>query len=598
MKLESFKSDAKSNWAFRSSNLKTLIRNIDSFYRDELGLIPDVNIIDAALIAKYDDTTTELVENEIAKLIELILGCAVQCDEKSTYIHPIMEMDSIYQASMMHMIENIMHRFPPASPSSPLKERMNSPSPMKASSSSEIYQLTRRIEELEYKSETLEKDNERLVREKQEYEQKEESYEMERRQTIGKRDQVEKTQRLVDAQLQDLEGRLTEKEHELGRTQEGYKDKIEQLQTDLRRQADELDISRSKIIQLGKMESTLAKYKAKLEEASTLRQQMKELEDQNSEYLDKILDLESSVKTIPMLKNTIEKYKDQVVDLETANVEAVANAGVKEQKIARLQEELEAANNGREFLEEQLEGVQNELDSLKLDQTQFNSDMPSSPLSLGESTGKLREKIARLERENRSLREGNGDQDDMLRTNVLENQLDDAMRVKRKLETTNLELKQELQTVKVELTEAKTHLVNAADSSTAGQDTAQLEATIQEMTTQLNTYREKQVGADSEVSRSSRAAIDELTKRLKAKESQINQLASDKEKLENYTKKTLHAVQAKYMVAVNAHKNQLQERNEKIELLELRNKEMRTVQKREEALMMSAFYEVCIEYVF
>ena len=90
----------------------------------------------------------------------------------------------------------------------------------------------------------------------------------------------------------------------------------------------------------------------------------------------------------------------------------------------------------------------------------------------------------------------------------------------------------------------------------------------------------------------SRITIDELTNRIKTKESTINQLMSEKKKLENYTKKTLHAVQSKYMVALNGHKNQVQELNERIELLETRNKELRVNQKREEALMMSAFYEV------
>lgn len=93
------------------------------------------------------------------------------------------------------------------------------------------------------------------------------------------------------------------------------------------------------------MEATLNKYRAKLEEVNSLRQHLKDLEEQNSQYLDKILDLESSVKTIPTLKAQIESYKDKVVDLETGLVELRANSSVKEQKLGRLQEELEAAQS-------------------------------------------------------------------------------------------------------------------------------------------------------------------------------------------------------------------------------------------------------------
>ena len=49
------------------------------------------------------------------------------------------------------------------------------------------------------------------------------------------------------------------------------------------------------------------------------------------------------------------------------------------------------------------------------------------------------------------------------------------------------------------------------------------------------------------------------------------------------------------MVALSAHKNQLQERDDRIELLDIRFKETTLQQKREQALLTSAFYQVGIE---
>ncbi|CAN0531348.1 unnamed protein product, partial [Scytosiphon promiscuus] len=51
---------------------------------------------------------------------------------------------------------------------------------------------------------------------------------------------------------------------------------------------------------------------------------------------------------------------------------------------------------------------------------------------------------------------------------------------------------------------------------------------------------------------------------------QVNNLQTDKEKLESYTKKTLHKFQDKYMVAISHCKAQIAEKNEKIDYLEVR----------------------------
>lgn len=98
--------------------------------------------------------------------------------------------------------------------------------------------------------------------------------------------------------------------------------------------------------------------------------------------------------------------------------------------------------------------------------------------------------------------------------------------------------------------------------------------------------------ADVEAVDSMRVTVAELTNRLKDKESVINELSEQRAKLENYTKKTLHAVQTKYMVAVSSHRNQINEKQERVDLLEKKLKESRTSYSREQALMMSSFYEV------
>ncbi|RLN71021.1 hypothetical protein BBJ28_00013994, partial [Nothophytophthora sp. Chile5] len=423
-------------------------------------------------------------------------------------------------------------------------------------------------------------------------------------------------------------------------------------ENEVRRQADELDISRSKLGTLNKLEASVTKYKKKLEEMNSLRAQVRELESYNAQYLDKVLDLESTIKTMPTLKALVEKYKNQVVELETANVEAGSSLRVKEQKIRRLQEELDSALGGKEFLESQVEELRTQIASMQY--REGNEDGMSAGESSSVSGGSLsadvllgrdavngmRERVARLERENAELKSGNADAQ-------LVNDLDMAVKTKESLQVAlfqlqkqNDQLAEDLRNARIQNQQQPHQLQqqqwqNASDGpqpmqvssdvgvsgmvgsavGTAGfVSPATLEAggamvpagAMQSVptpgaalvtssnnalsTTQIADYEgklEKLVPADS-----MRVTVAELTKRLKEKESVINELSEQRTKLENYTKKTLHAVQTKYMVAVSSHRNQINEKQERVDFLEKKMKEVRASYSREQALMMSSFYEV------
>merc|ERR1712232_1020214 len=72
----------------------------------------------------------------------------------------------------------------------------------------------------------------------------------------------------------------------------------------------------------------------------------------------------------------------------------------------------------------------------------------------------------------------------------------------------------------------------------------------------------------------------------------VKKLSSDKEKLEAYTKKTLHKFQEKYLVALQECKAKLKDKHDKIEALEARQSAERIAQKREERLLSSTIYEL------
>ncbi|KAL4094759.1 hypothetical protein PRIC1_010417 [Phytophthora ramorum] len=710
--LEQINEQPGANWALKSNNLKTLLRAVEQFYMDELGQICRADeLVDPLLIAKENDV------HEVAKFTELLLGCAVQCPNKSEYIHPIMQMGPSEQASLMHAIENLMHRFQPTSPggaSNPSRrnsmahgtsfDEMASPSSMSsvsaatlaAGSSTEalaaqLAQALERSSSMELRYLDMERDKrelterfERTLTEHRELADKYTALEGERDQLRSERQNTltrdnKKIQQIVDNEVHALQMQLEEKDLELNRVKRESGERLMMLENEVRRQADELDISRSKLGTLNKLEASVTKYKKKLEEMNSMRAQVRELETLNAQYLDKVVDLESTIKTMPGLKNLVERYKNQVVELETANVQASSNVNVKEQKIRRLQEELDSALGGKEFLESQVEELRTQLASIQYregnddgmaagESSAVNGGGLSADLLLGrDSISGLRERVARLERENTELKNGNADAGQA----ELANDLDMAVKAKEALQVSlfqmqkqNDQFSEDLRNARIQneqqqqmlsqIQQNQTHphqlqqqsqqqwqtapdgsepmqvsndfavSEGAAAAGTAGLATpATLEAGVAMgpggvmqapvptpggavvvtssnnalSSAQIAEYQDKleKLEIEAEAVDSLRATVTELTKRLKEKESVINELSEQRAKLENYTKKTLHAVQTKYMVAVSSHRNQVNEKQERVDFLEKKMKEVRASYSREQALMMSSFYEIGTE---
>ena len=88
---------------------------------------------------------------------------------------------------------------------------------------------------------------------------------------------------------------------------------LKRTRIDNRAMADELDVMRTKLANMSKLEAQIVKYKKREESMSEIRDQMAQLETQNQEYLDKMLNMEAEVETIPLLKRQIEEKQSQLV---------------------------------------------------------------------------------------------------------------------------------------------------------------------------------------------------------------------------------------------------------------------------------------------
>ena len=79
--------------------------------------------------------------------------------------------------------------------------------------------------------------------------------------------------------------------------------------TEMQRLKDEIDVLSSTSNKVTKLESSIEKYRERLEEAAGIKEQKKKVEHMNTELVQKNLDMELQLKNIPILRKKVEDYK-------------------------------------------------------------------------------------------------------------------------------------------------------------------------------------------------------------------------------------------------------------------------------------------------
>lgn len=91
------------NWALAAGNLRKLLRTLDGYFRTVLFKEISMNV-DVNAIVKSNNTA------EILNLLELVVGVAVQCDDKTTFIQNILSLDNLSQYVFKSLIEQVLAR--------------------------------------------------------------------------------------------------------------------------------------------------------------------------------------------------------------------------------------------------------------------------------------------------------------------------------------------------------------------------------------------------------------------------------------------------------------------------------------------------------
>uniref|UniRef100_A0A182SFT8 Protein hook n=1 Tax=Anopheles maculatus TaxID=74869 RepID=A0A182SFT8_9DIPT len=443
--LSKIKSDVGANWRLKVSNLRKIIEGIYVYYQDELSLnLSEELRPDALKIAEKCDP------HELGRLLQLILGCAVNCLEKQKYITQIMELEESLQRNIMAALQDIEYIWQGASPS---RNSINTTTSM------DVKTLQEDRDTLAQKCHETNKKMLGLIEEKAALQQ-----EITKLQAIVGRyenpnligddgtslgpiqlgssrynDLRKLVDSLKDELLQaetardDLKMKSMIQEKEIAELQVRI-DELHAATAEIAQLKDEIDILKEANEKLKICETQLQTYKKKLEDYNDLRKQIKLQEERSADYLKQNLEYEEEAKKYAGLKGQVELYKKKIQDLHGMLDEEMGKTVRAEFEYNQLQGQLAVVQREKENFLRERDTLREALDELKCGQAAGSGGVGPGGHGAGGNTmskelhsNDLYERIERLERENKALREGQGGQ------TALSQLLDDANQRNEKL---------------------------------------------------------------------------------------------------------------------------------------------------------------------
>ena len=590
------------SWVTRKQNLGRLLLSIASWYDTELDKTFDLNFIRLDALSRDGDVS------ELLKVMEFMVGSAVQCANKQLCIAAIMAMSDGAQQTLMNLAQALIER--PSTRKS--EETVGKEEEMSNSAPSGVMaerdELRLRVALLEDEKDQLQKELElakagvveaenrvnievAAVRAKmvESFEDMKASLTARNAALQSELDMVQDEEARLRAAL---EGDQAYRSKRAGGTSvDGGRDQSEDMQSRIRQLEEEKDILTSKLDDYGKLKSQKERYVKKIEDMAEsdkeMRKHLAAVEENSAKRLDRILELESNSKERAADKRRLEDLKKKVKELECGSIRAGAEAKARDETLAAVTKQLEEERMQRKFFQDKAEAQEKEsqqandsLDSgAEFDGSHGSSSSSggaNSHVALGGIGDELRaydnngsfispevkEKIRRLEKEVESLRA---------------TRLNPAGAVAADDEESNTGGAMELLAKELESERAvRLGLGREADA---------LRQALAAGATAAN-------GAAEERAADLNRQVKQLSGELKTRREEATRLAAEKEKLEDYTKRALHSVQDKYLLAIKTCKEQLKDKDERIERMTEQYKTFRLQSQREATLLSSAIYEL------
>ncbi|KAF7666370.1 hypothetical protein LDENG_00109450 [Lucifuga dentata] len=612
------KEESGANWRLKVSNLKKILKSVLDYYHDVLDhQISDEHLPDVNLIGEMGDVT------ELGKLVQLVLGLAVSCEKKQEQIQQIMTLEESVQHVVMTAIQELLSKEPSSEPGSPdtygdfdyqsrkyyfLSEEVDAKEDMSQRCRDLQHQLSVAVEEklsLQAETRSLKEKLSRcesqdasviaitgkklLLLQSQMEQLQEENYRLE-----SSRDDMHLRGEILEREVADLQHRNEE---------------LTSLAREAQALKDEMDILRHSSDRVNQLEATVETYKRKLEDLGDLRRQVRLLEERNTVYMQRTCELEEELRRANTVRNQLDTYKRQAHELHTKHSAEAMKAEKWQFEYRNLHDKYDALLKEKERLISERDTLRETNDELRCAQVQqrclsgagglCDSDVTVGNLAAEIMPAELKETVVRLQRENKMLCV----QEEAYREKLAEvqAQLEEAQRSKNALETQNRLNQQQISELRSQVEELQKALQEQGSKT---EDSSLLKKKLEEHLEKLHEahsdlQKKREVIDDLEPKVDSNMAkkVDELQEILRKKDEDMKQM---EDRYKRYVEKvrtvikTLDPKQQPPTVTpdIQALKNQLTEKERKIQHLEHDYEKSRVRHDQEEKLIISAWYNM------
>uniref|UniRef100_A0A4W4HE88 Protein Hook homolog 3 n=1 Tax=Electrophorus electricus TaxID=8005 RepID=A0A4W4HE88_ELEEL len=573
------KPDVGDNWRLKISNLKKILKGILDYNHEVLGQqINDFTLPDVTLIGEHSDAA------ELGRMLQLILGCAVNCEQKQEYIQTIMMMEESVQHVVMTAIQELMSKESPVAGGSDsyvdldrqLKktlDELNDALASKEEIAQRCHELDMQVAALQEEKSSLLAENQVLMERLNQSDSIEDLNSPAGRRYLQLQTQLEQLQEetfRLEAAKDDYRIRCEELEKELLEVK-GQNEELTSLADEAQSLKDEMDVLRHSSDKVSKLEAQVESYKKKLEDLGDLRRQVKLLEEKNTSYMQNTVSLEEELRKANSARAQLDTYKRQVVELQNRLSEESKKADKMEFECKRLKEKVDSLQKEKDRMRTERDSLKETIEELRCVQTchsltrtfmlvglvPLGSNEGSDSLAAEIITPEIRERMIRLQHENKMLKL-NQEGSDNEQIALLKSLLEDANARKNELETENRE----------KLRDATNELLKK-------------NTIIEELEPKYN---------------ASTIRVEDLEEALKKKDEEMKQMEERYKKYLEKAKSVIRTLDPKQNQGsapeVQALKNQLQERERMLHSLEKEYDKAKSQRDHEEKLIVSAWYNM------
>ncbi|XP_063311422.1 protein Hook homolog 3 [Pelobates fuscus] len=636
--LNRIKTDVGDNWRLKISNLKKILKGILDYNHEILGhQINDFTLPDVNLVGEHADAS------ELGRMLQLILGCAVKCEQKQEYIQTIMMMEEAVQHMVMTAIQELMSKETPVSIGTDayaeLDRQLKKATEELNDALSAKEEIAQRCHELDMQAYAIQEERDKLRFECNELEERVAGLQEEKSSLLAENqilmERLNQSDSLEDPnspagrrhlQLQTQLEQLQEETFRLEASKDDYRIRCEELEkeiTELRQQnddlttladeaqslKDEMDVLRHSSDKVSKLESQVESYKKKLEDLGDLRRQVKLLEEKNTMYMQNTVSLEEELRKANAARSQLETYKRQVVELQNRLSEESKKADKLEFEYKRLKEKIDSLQKEKDRLRTERDSLKETIEELRCVQAQegqlttagllpLSSQEPSDSLAAEIVTPEIKEKLIRLQHENKMLKI-NQEGSDNEKISLLQSLLDDANMRKNELETENRLVNQRLLEVQSQVEELQKSL---QEQGAKAEDSILLKKKLEEHLEKLheanNELQKKRAIIEDLEPRynNSSLKIEELQDALRRKDDDMKHMEERYKRYLEKAKSVIRTLDPKQNQGtgpeIQALKNQLQERDKMFISLEKEFEKTKTQRDQEEKLIVSAWYNM------